>query len=554
MNNKNNVLLINPPLWYYQSIPPDTLYAANSLCNFNIDFEIYDYNLDSIEYFLKKSSSGKDILNKLVTNEEFYDTETFLKINNEIPNVFKKLSDKYYPTQLTLSSFMSEIDERNLDDVIELANDKVNNPYICFFESKIEQIINLNPKIIAISIFHPDQIIPVFTLLKILKENIKDIHLTLFGNLEDQINTKILFRNVSTNKIQRIFGYIDSVFIGALGDGLPQLYTSLNEGSDYQSIPNLLTGMNYQNFVEIKSTITDFKLNENILRKLPRTKLMPKTVINLCSSVGCYWGRCNFCSIKNHAGLYIKDKFENTIENLKLLENDLNVDVVRFRDCAISPQDLNILATRIIEENIVINWSCRARFDDGYNKELIKLLQKAGCIFISFGIESFHPSVNNRMNKNTCLEDCYQIIKWASEEGIAIKLTAMIGFPTESYDEIIHNQNCLLELLPYLIDIQYNDFMLFEGTTIAENPDKFDIEIKPFEDNHFFRHQLDYSIKSGIPITNIIKEQKKFNDKIKVLPSFVSEEHLLLFLSKYGLNDFKKIFIAKNVESLEVKC
>lgn len=63
--NQFEILLINPPLWYYQSVPPDITAAAALLHHQGVGTKIRDLNLESFHYFFGDVRTSSLILRTL---------------------------------------------------------------------------------------------------------------------------------------------------------------------------------------------------------------------------------------------------------------------------------------------------------------------------------------------------------------------------------------------------------------------------------------------------------------------------------------------------------
>ena len=71
MCNNSDIVLINPPLWYYQSIPIDLIYAAYQLDKHNLKYDIRDLNLEVLNYFFSKYDA--EICSVLISENKFFD-------------------------------------------------------------------------------------------------------------------------------------------------------------------------------------------------------------------------------------------------------------------------------------------------------------------------------------------------------------------------------------------------------------------------------------------------------------------------------------------------
>ncbi len=519
------VLLINPPLWYYQSVPVDFIYAAYQLDINGIDYQARDLNLEALEYLCNQYD--KDIIATLSNQDTFYDITKLRECYEKINLMFQNVNLNIIPNKLGINFYRSEIDIRSLEEIIRRMNQKNINPFIPFFEHILSYLLTDNVKLIAIALYHPDQLIPLFMLADRIKNQNPDIHIHVFGNLEDQVNTKLLFSDFPEEISTKVSKYIDSVGIGESHENIVDIYNKVIVEKECTADKRSL-------HIEVGRGNDIFKLNKNILSKMPNSRFMPQNILNILGSQGCYWGKCSYCSIKKHSR-YKKKTTEHVLEDLREVAVNGNYPIVRFRDCCISPTDLDRIAEQLLKEEIRISWCCRARFEKGFSSELFRKLKLSGCMMLSFGIESFNNDTLLYMNKGIDTIEAKRVIKSCRETGIAVKLTAIVGYPTETFEQAEYNLNMLKEVSPYCVDIKCNPFILFDNTEMSSYPEKFNIVKKSYTNNQIFRYYCDYVIKEQDDQIKSGAIEEKIEQICHGMFAFPSEEHLLLYLQRYGL-------------------
>jgi radical SAM superfamily enzyme YgiQ (UPF0313 family) len=70
------------------------------------------------------------------------------------------------------------------------------------------------------------------------------------------------------------------------------------------------------------------------------------------------------------------------------------------------------------------------------DKNLLELMKKAGCIIISFGVESGSPRILKIIKKNITIEQVLNAVKWSSEVGMAVNTNFMVNLPDETLDDL----------------------------------------------------------------------------------------------------------------------
>lgn len=182
---------------------------------------------------------------------------------------------------------------------------------------------------------------------------------------------------------------------------------------------------------------------ENYFRNAPLMPL-PYPSTNILVSKGCH-GNCLFCqpTLRKLTGSKVRyrsvgdviNEIRFLIEKYHINSIDLGVDEPTYdREWMIEFSDA------LIKEKINIRWGLASRVDT-VDKEMLKKMAKAGCIYISYGIESGSQKIMNILRKGTRVEQAENALKWAAEAGICGRANIMVGSPgetKETIDETIH--------------------------------------------------------------------------------------------------------------------
>lgn len=151
----------------------------------------------------------------------------------------------------------------------------------------------------------------------------------------------------------------------------------------------------------------------------------------------CWWGKCTFCSWPSLFPKYRTRKPELLFEEIKMLVEKYGIKEV-MDDTGTFPcgQWLKKFCGLMIESglNKKVRISCNMRFGvlkpDDY-----KLMRKAGFRLLLFGLESANQETLDRLDKGVKVQDIIDGCKWAKEAGLNPHLTAMMGYPWESYKD-----------------------------------------------------------------------------------------------------------------------
>ena len=166
---------------------------------------------------------------------------------------------------------------------------------------------------------------------------------------------------------------------------------------------------------------------------------------------GCPYS-CTYCSAPITAGK--KMRYRDPIKIVDEMENLINkygVKEVQIEDDNFTLKRRHAVAVceEIIRRKIKLDWSLPngVRIDK-LDPELLKLMKKSGCYFMSLGIESANQRILNMIKKHLDKNLVRNVVTMVKDSGIDAVGFFMIGFPTETKEEIMNTINfaCSLDL------------------------------------------------------------------------------------------------------------
>lgn len=172
----------------------------------------------------------------------------------------------------------------------------------------------------------------------------------------------------------------------------------------------------------------------------------------IMDSRGCS-ANCGFCKCSEINGSKPrKCSLKLLYANIEQLVREYGVRVLVFTGNAfLSDVDyVRELCEWFIAFNPPIKWTCTgAAWERNLrNPGLLKLMQRAGCTLISYGIESGNPEVRKRLRQPLSLDECTEIVNLTAEAGIRPACYFMFGFPDETVQEMSDTIRYAF-LLPY---------------------------------------------------------------------------------------------------------
>lgn len=175
--------------------------------------------------------------------------------------------------------------------------------------------------------------------------------------------------------------------------------------------------------------------------------LHDKKATNILTSRGCPFD-CIFCY--NMAGRAYRTRgAKNVLEELRTLKNDYGFQAFSIYDdnFTVDKERLRAICEGMLGEKMNMSWRCYSRVNT-LDESLLRLMKKAGCFEIAFGVESGCQKSLDLMRKRIKVDDSRNIMKLCKRVGIASKAFMMIGFPWETKDDIYETISFIEEIIP----------------------------------------------------------------------------------------------------------
>jgi radical SAM superfamily enzyme YgiQ (UPF0313 family) len=198
--------------------------------------------------------------------------------------------------------------------------------------------------------------------------------------------------------------------------------------------------------------------------------------LTIISSRGCP-AQCKFCVSAGMSGGKRRVRTpENVIkEILNVRKNSKTIILFADDTLTIDLPRLNKMLTLLKKENI--KWVAESRVDV-ITSDLCKKMHESGCIALQFGVESGSQRMLNAMNKGITLKQIEDAVKYATDSGIHVVCTLMVGMPGDTHESI-------QETIEFTKTIMNNDMVLsflacttpYPGTYIFNHAQELNIKI-----------------------------------------------------------------------------
>jgi radical SAM superfamily enzyme YgiQ (UPF0313 family) len=194
---------------------------------------------------------------------------------------------------------------------------------------------------------------------------------------------------------------------------------------------------------------------------------MAGPVTTVKSSRGCALD-CAFCGYTLAQGLRFRMRgAENVAAELDEIRNKHGVRNVVFRDPIFSMRKDRVaeICDRILERKLDIRWQCETAVM-WLDRPLLEKMARAGCVHISFGVESADAEIQKKYcgNKLRNHEAAQKVFDACREFGIETRAFCMIGFPGETEAQVNSTIDLALRLDPD--QVQFCTVTPYPGTPL----------------------------------------------------------------------------------------
>jgi radical SAM superfamily enzyme YgiQ (UPF0313 family) len=191
-----------------------------------------------------------------------------------------------------------------------------------------------------------------------------------------------------------------------------------------------------------------------------------RRVSSIMTARGCPY-RCAFCERYIRGGHYRMRSAESVVAELEDMVKRFGcTEVVIYDDTfTANKKRTTEICEGILERSLKFRWDCRTRVDC-VTPELLRLMARAGCSRISFGVESASADVRGVFNKGISIEQVQDAFAWTRAAEIRILGYFMLGAPGETRESIRQTIELSVKLNP---DFAYYSIVVpYPGTDMYD--------------------------------------------------------------------------------------
>ena len=295
-------------------------------------------------------------------------------------------------------------------------------------EPELRALLNdFNPDIVGMTCFTPN-VFRVFEVSRIVKNFSADIWVVL-GGAHPTISPDECLGNENVDFVVRQEGEFTLLELVQLRRG--------------QTTREKILGLSFKDTTKAHhNPQRPFQQNLDLFPRFPFALLMGNSRRydpgHLVTSRGCPY-QCIFCSSRNISGYgYRSLSAGRVIEEIEGLIKNYQISSLMFEDdnFLVDRKRAGQICELLIRKGFskIITWRCQARADL-VKKDILLLMRQAGCVNISFGIETASQRLMELINKGETVEDNVQAVKLAKAVGLGTRGAFILGLPTETRRE-----------------------------------------------------------------------------------------------------------------------
>ena len=221
---------------------------------------------------------------------------------------------------------------------------------------------------------------------------------------------------------------------------------------------------------------------------------------------------CAFCASKKVWKRYVRFRSpENVVEEVKHVYDKYGTRLFYFVDdtFTLNKKRTKEICELLVESDLDISWICDTRVDT-IDEELLRLMKESGCVRVKIGVESGSERIIKMMKKRITKKQVREAISLIKKIGIDLTIYLMVGFPTETEEEMRETLDFARELDPTYYSLSI--LAPYPGTEIYDDVIRSGIKLPKEHWEYFFHQSKDMILTDNID-ENLIEECLSLNEK-----------------------------------------
>ncbi|MBI4691259.1 MAG: cobalamin B12-binding domain-containing protein, partial [Nitrospirae bacterium] len=252
---------------------------------------------------------------------------------------------------------------------------------------------------------------------------------------------------------KKIFEQCPDIDYAVRGEGetiIASLMDALGSGKGIGNVPGIIT-RDIENppasFVDNLDSIP-FPARHLLPNERYRYILSSGKITTMFTSRGCPY-HCIFCDKAVFGSKWRARSAANVLDEIELINRDLRVNSIIFYDDLFTLKKERVIEVcqGILEKGLRIEWKCEGRVNI-VDDDVLKLMRRAGCSMIAYGVESGNRKGLDYLNKGTNVAQIKRAFELTRKAGIKPMAYFVLGIPVETYEDELRTIDFAKEIRP----------------------------------------------------------------------------------------------------------
>lgn len=273
---------------------------------------------------------------------------------------------------------------------------------------------------------------------------------------------------------------LDIVVLGEGDDTIVRLAEEVQRGRRWNRVPGIV----YRDGDSIVDTpYNAYAVDVNEL-PMPARHLLPlgrykalNMPVSITTSRGCPF-KCIFCVGRKMVGAKVRYRDPvKVVDELNVLKQ-MNFGQVNIADDLFTSNRRHCMGVcdEIMRRKLSLKWSSFARVDL-VTPEILKKMKEAGCVAVSFGVETANPGILKTIKKGITIDQVLSAIAACTDAGVYPHVSFILGLPGETPKTLEETQAFGERLKAMGASYGYHLLAPFPGTEIRERAEELGIHI-----------------------------------------------------------------------------
>ena len=151
----------------------------------------------------------------------------------------------------------------------------------------------------------------------------------------------------------------------------------------------------------------------------------------MITSRGCPF-RCSFCDKSVGGSRWRARPAAHVVDEMQAMRQQHNIRFINFYDdnFTLRRSRVEAICEEILRRELDVEWKCEGRVD-GVDVELLRLMRRAGCRVVAYGVESGNPETLALLRKDITVEQSVAAFAATREAGLRSLAYMILGAPGE---------------------------------------------------------------------------------------------------------------------------